>query len=880
MNNPRRAASLDDAYRTCNHDKPLEGDDDEWYQDLSAARGDDTLRTLRARLTRRDDGEFVHIAFVSHRGAGKTTELKRLTTDLRTLFHAHYFEANLKLDERHFSTEDLLLSLALSIQEDFDAAGRPLPPEMLLRVHQWFSEVLRSTSWAQHMEADLAANATVPREVPLFVSLAQELKALLKAENTYRTEVRDAFRRYPGALLAHVNNLLDAAQQRLGEQSLLVLIDNLDRYDPKVVDEVLFQGGRRLRALRCHLIVTPPIALYYRPLTEPLQQSFTPSVMYTVRLRRSDQPHGVFDPQSPGRALLVKALDRRLEVAKLLPETEALDRLISLSGGSLRDLLRLVREAVLIAPGSVLDLDTINRAAGRFRRDLRDVVNANGFAAILGRILDAHQINDDPKCLDVLYQQLALRYNGEGWYDVHPLVAELPEVRKAYEALRPAQPPPVAARPQSPATPSDHRIDRVRVEGIGPLPTAPLAISPRWTLLLGDNATGKSTLLRAIALALSGDADGLSRSAERLLNCMGTSTASVTLSLGGTSYTSTLVSASRELRVQAKRTPTQDGRWLTLGFPAMRGLSQRTILGPTALDSPEPSVADLLPLLEGVADARLDDNRQWIVNTALLAETEPRAKQLLTRWFALLQTIMPGATFAYAGLDRARWQVMVTTDDGVLPIEQLSQGMVSTIGWVGTLLRRLYDAYPKSEAPERESALVLVDEIDAHLHPAWQRSIVQLVKDNFPNVQVIATSHSPLVAGALDAQDRLLRLRRTGQGRVEIQEVTERLAHYRADQILTSDAFGLDQTASTQGVAQHLEYAALQAKSQRSPAEAERLATLHDTLAAETPSSPETPEGREALLLVEQALHAQQAKQPERVLAEAQKLLSMLEGKP
>lgn len=880
MHTPRRATSLDDAYRTCNHDKPLEGDDDEWYQDLAAARGDDTLRTLRARLTRRDDGEFVHVAFVSHRGAGKTTELKRLTTDLRTLFHAHYFEANLKLDERHFSTEDLLLSLALSLQEDFEALGRPLPPEVLQRVHGWFTDVLRSTSWAQHMEADLAAKATATVGVPLFVSLAQELKALLKAENTYRTEVREAFRRYPGALLAHVNSLLDAAQARLGEQSLLVLIDNLDRYDPKVVDEVLFQGGRRLRALRCHLIVTPPIALYYRPLTEPLQQSFAPSVMYTVRLRRPDQPHGTFDPRSPGRALLVKALDRRLDVSKLIPDAEALDRLVSLSGGSLRDLLRLVREAVLIAPGSVLDLDTINRAAARFRRDLRDVVNASGFASILGRIMDAHQINDDPKCLDVLYQQLALRYNGEGWYDVHPLVAELPEVRKVYESLRPAQPPPVVTPVHQPATPSAHRIDHIRIEGIGPLPTTQLDISPRWTLLLGDNATGKSTLLRAIALGLSGDADGLSRSAERLLNCSGTPTASIAVMFGGSSYTSTLTSDTRELRVRATRTPTQDGRWLSLGFPAVRGLSQRTLLGPTALESPQPSVADLLPLLEGVADARLDDNRQWIVNTALAAKTDPRADQLLQQWFDLLQAIMPGPSFRYARLDESRWRVMVDTDDGQLPIEQLSQGMISTIGWVGTLLRRLYEAYPHSDAPTKESALVLIDEIDAHLHPAWQRSIVRLVKDHFPNVQVIATSHSPLVAGALDADDKLLRLRRDARGRVEIQEVAERLEHYRADQILTSDAFGLPQTASVQSVARHQTYATLRAKSSHSPEERAHLEALGATLAAETPSSPETPEAREALRLVEQALQTQQARHPEKVLAEAQALLSLLEDKP
>ncbi|MEZ4406451.1 MAG: hypothetical protein R3A52_08255 [Polyangiales bacterium] len=262
-----------------------------------------------------------------------------------------------------------------------------------------------------------------------------ELQALMRTESEYRYQIQHAFRRYPNALLKHVNNLLDAANEALGERRLLVVIDNLDRYDPEVVDKLLYGSGRLVRALKCHMIVTPPIALHYKPKTEPLDKSYIPVVLYTVRLRRKDQPHDAFDPASVAKKLLLEALDKRMDLDKLMPDPAARDRLLSASGGAMRDLLRLVREAIVIAPGAKLEHAAIDRAATRLRIDMRDRINANGWAPTLARIMRDKQINDAPDCLDLLYQQLVYRYNSEGWYDVHPLVAEIPEVQAAFKAL-------------------------------------------------------------------------------------------------------------------------------------------------------------------------------------------------------------------------------------------------------------------------------------------------------------------------------------------------------------------------------------------------------------------------------------------------------------
>jgi hypothetical protein len=150
-------------------------------------------------------------------------------------------------------------------------------------------------------------------------------------------------------------------------------------------------------------------------------------VLYTVRLRRRDQRYDEFD--GPGRDLMEKALRLRINLDRMIPDPEARDRLIAASGGAIRELLDLVAQAAYLASGDVIALEDVERAVARRMDRMRDLINANGWMDALRRLAREKQIFPDPKCLAVLFHRLAFKYNGEGWYDVHPLVAELPEFR-------------------------------------------------------------------------------------------------------------------------------------------------------------------------------------------------------------------------------------------------------------------------------------------------------------------------------------------------------------------------------------------------------------------------------------------------------------------
>ncbi|MBX3397229.1 MAG: AAA family ATPase [Gemmataceae bacterium] len=137
---------------------------------------------------------------------------------------------------------------------------------------------------------------------------------------------------------------------------------------------------------------------------------------------------------------------------------------------------------------------------------------------------------------------------------------------------------------------------------------------------------------------------------------------------------------------------------------------------------------------------------------------------------------------------RPKPRVEFKTPYGWVPFRQLGYGYQSLATWVADFASRMVERYPESKNPLEEPAVVLVDEIDLHLHPKWQRELMDRLTNLFPNTQFIATAHSPLIA---QAAANLAVLRRVGD-HVIIDNDVEYIRNWRVDQILTSDLFGLD----------------------------------------------------------------------------------------
>jgi predicted ATP-binding protein involved in virulence len=105
------------------------------------------------------------------------------------------------------------------------------------------------------------------------------------------------------------------------------------------------------------------------------------------------------------------------------------------------------------------------------------------------------------------------------------------------------------------------------------------------------------------------------------------------------------------------------------------------------------------------------------------------------------------AGFSDITVNRNPLRLEVKKGRAMLDIRQMSDGEKCLIAMVGDLARRLVMANPGLKNPLEGNAIVLIDEIELHLHPAWQRSVIAGLEKTFPNCQFIITTHSPQVLG-------------------------------------------------------------------------------------------------------------------------------------
>jgi hypothetical protein len=129
-----------------------------------------------------------------------------------------------------------------------------------------------------------------------------------------------------------------------------------------------------------------------------------------------------------------------------------------------------------------------------------------------------------------------------------------------------------------------------------------------------------------------------------------------------------------------------------------------------------------------------------------------------------------------------------------VPFRSLSDGYRAFIAWVADLLYHVCYGCPSGKKLTESAGIVLVDEIDLHLHPKWQMKVVSTVAKALPRMQFVFTSHSPLVVGSLEWMNIVTLQAGAKTNRTSAKRLKQRVHGLDADQILVTELFGLKTT--------------------------------------------------------------------------------------
>jgi predicted ATPase len=386
-----------------------------------------------------------------------------------------------------------------------------------------------------------------------------------------------------------------------------------------------------------------------------------------------------------------------------------------------------------------------------------------------------------------------------------------------------------------------------------------------WTVLLGDNGLCKSTILQCIAISAAGPKLGsaLARDASALVR----------------------VDANEGATVEATFVPSSERGWavgqhrngpLRLAWHVTRDRSDVV---------PDPRSKAVAEMIDNVRASK-KSSEGWFVAGYGVGRFLPRPgevsfppdprfdrleglfekhhKMLGTDFFGALQNEDPRRALAYS---RALQAVLLSEQNGQklfpmladlelrgkggvkklkhllesrrmvldlggaklrLPATALSDGYQSMLAWIADLLGHAFLEHGPTAQPHDLRGIALLDEIDLHLHPHWQRRIVPLLRHVFPHVQFVVTTHSPLVVAGVEAHE-IVRLRLEGEYVVTDQEEPE--PGLRTASQLLSTFFDVPFAARQELIEKRRELRELKAAEHLTPQERRRLRTLEQDLA-------------------------------------------------
>lgn len=398
------------------------------YIDVDASRGRSVTRRLAASFSAGwKANRALRVLFSGHRGCGKSTELQRLKRLLQSQFTFNRPDLEETLGLHATDAPQIVFYCALSLVRIASHEGVSLPPQVVAQGNAWLDPDTRSSLAAHAIREDRLLGEG-------FDQIARDLRVGdVRASQHIRSNLT--------ALLSLVKALSSALEAALAPRRVLLLVDDLDKLtDGTQARQIFCEDRLILQSIPCSVLFTFPIALWYETTSE-IKTDFDEALVLPMVAINSPPDGG--DPSRAaqraglGRLSLYQVLNARVDLSAGVLAPGVPEMLIDRSGGVLRDLLLLLRTAVVEAMADERDavqIDHVQRAYGELRdQHYRRMIDIDRVGEVSRtEILDAlagdwprREVVSTAALRHLLQHLCVLEYDGEPWFDLHPAVRDL-----------------------------------------------------------------------------------------------------------------------------------------------------------------------------------------------------------------------------------------------------------------------------------------------------------------------------------------------------------------------------------------------------------------------------------------------------------------------
>lgn len=315
---------------------------------------------------------------------------------------------------------------------------------------------------------------------------------------------------------------------------------------------------------------------------------------------------------------------------------------------------------------------------------------------------------------------------------------------------------------------SGNHFERLVLKNVRCFRDAEIELDPRVTVLIGENGSGKTTVMEALASLSYGEGEGLgkfpltrkARSGEIALFESGQKRPAAVWKTSGR--------LKDDRRLPRERYLFAYGRYRRVHFPEDGEIETRSITPEQDLDAlSRRADRERTVTLFRPDNHLLRDLSRYLTVLHLGSRSSHR---LETAWKQLgesLSSLGQGLQGLQIEAGKTGYIPVIVRNRLPLELRELSDGYQSILVIVLDLILRYFYLFPSLENPLEAEAVVGIDEVDLHLHPRWQRTMVRQLVHLFPNTQFLLTTHSAaVVQGAIDFRRRVVTLREEEGGAV------------------------------------------------------------------------------------------------------------------